>query len=150
MNEKETVNNNEQVEIGIDKSHERQNDENNYEAPLSLKKTKKEYTIFPLWLAIIVLIINIILPGIGTFIATAKVTDRTYISFYCFSGLCQFLTFICIIGWVFALIHSITFISAACAGKSIEDYLVFVDNKKNPIKQLSEKEGNVDQQEQII
>lgn len=135
MNDKET----EQVEIIISPVGIQNIEEAHNEAPSAQKSMKKKYAQFPLWLAIIVLIINLVLPGIGTFIATARVTDRTYINFYCLSGLCQFLTFICIIGWVFALIHSITFISVACSHKSVEEYLASAEVQNKPMSKMSNR-----------
>ena len=85
---------------------------------------------FPAGLAYACLIINLFLPGIGTMIGTCGMNDRNMKVAYICSGCCQLITFICLIGWCFALCTSILYIVASQSDEPFESYLANKEGKK--------------------
>lgn len=85
---------------------------------------------FPACLAYTCFVINLFLPGIGTMIGTCGMNDRNMKVAYICSGCCQLITFVCIIGWCFALCTSILYIVASQSDEPFESYLANKDGKK--------------------
>ena len=77
---------------------------------------------FPCVVAYLVLLINLILPGIGTMIASCYITDPLLKASFCCSGCYELFMCFLIIGWCFALCHSCMFIGAAHSGMTFEEY----------------------------
>ena len=84
---------------------------------------EKNFKPFPLWLAIIVLIINLFLPGFGTFISICGVNSCNIRCKLIFRACIQFITIpFFLTGWFLALSQSILFIQSRNY-KSFEDFL---------------------------
>lgn len=82
------------------------------------------YTPYPLSVAIITLIINIFLPGIGTLIASIFLSSASFRIQYFLKGICELMTCLFLIGWIFALYDGATFIIASVRGRSVEEYIL--------------------------
>lgn len=82
------------------------------------------YTPYPLSVAIITLIINIFLPGIGTLIASIFLSNASFRIQYFLKGICELMTCLFLIGWIFALYDGATFIIASVRGRSVEEYIL--------------------------
>ena len=84
---------------------------------------EKDYKPFPLWLSIIVLILNIFLPGLGTFISICGVNSCNIRCKLMFRACIQFITIpFFLTGWFLALSQSILFIKSRNY-ESFEDFL---------------------------
>lgn len=86
---------------------------------------------FPCCLAYVCFIINLFLPGIGTMIGVLGMNDRNVKIAYICSGCCQLITFICLIGWCFALCTSILYIMASGSTEPFESYVASKKEKKD-------------------
>ena len=91
---------------------------------LQINENKKVYSDKPysMCLAIVVLIVNIFFPGIGTIIGSCGINNPDYQTSFCCHGICELFLSFCIIGWCFALCHSCLFLSVAASGKCFEEY----------------------------
>ena len=85
---------------------------------------------FPCCLAYTCFVINLFLPGIGTMIGVCGMNDRNVKIAYICSGCCQLFTFICLIGWCFALCTSILYIMASGSNEPFESFLAEKKEKK--------------------
>lgn len=85
---------------------------------------------FPCVVAYLVLLINLILPGIGTMIASCYITDPLLKASFCCSGCYELFMCFLIIGWCFALCHSCMFIGAAHSGMTFEEYHKTMNKRK--------------------
>lgn len=93
---------------------------------------KKVYTgkPFPCCLAYTCFIINLFLPGIGTMIGVCGMNDKNMKIAYICSGCCQLVTFVCLVGWCYALCTSILYIMASGANEPFESYLASKKRKE--------------------
>lgn len=91
---------------------------------VQINENKKVYSDKPysMCLAIVVLIVNIFFPGIGTIIGSCGINNPDYQTSFCCHGVCELFLSFCIIGWCFALCHSCLFLSVAASGKCFEEY----------------------------
>ena len=82
-------------------------------------------SIFPLSkkFTILIIIINFILPGIGTLISCLKIDDRKIRRTFFTLGFCSFITSPLIIGYLLSLISSYFFYKCYSSHLSIERYL---------------------------
>ena len=78
--------------------------------------------IFSMKLAILSMIVNIFLPGIGTMIGTCGMNEDILINEYMCKGCCQLVSTICIVGWFYAQYTSYYYIRAACFKRPFESY----------------------------
>ena len=85
---------------------------------------------FPCCLAYTCFIINLFLPGIGTMIGVCGMNDKNMKIAYICSGCCQLVTFVCIVGWCYALCTSILYIMASGANEPFESYLATKKQKE--------------------
>lgn len=85
---------------------------------------------FPCCLAYTCFIINLFLPGIGTMIGVCGMNDKNMKIAYICSGCCQLVTFVCIVGWCYALCTSILYIMASGANEPFESYLASKKQKE--------------------
>ena len=72
-----------------------------------------EYHFGTCW-ALLIFVLNALIPGTGTFIASCKVKNAILKKQLCQNGLCQLLTFPLVVGWLMALIYSCVIISGSC------------------------------------
>jgi hypothetical protein len=68
-----------------------------------------------------ILILNLVLPGLGTWIGCTLIEDKKIKHDHYGLGLCQLLTSPFLLGWCFAFCHSYLFITAYHMHCSIED-----------------------------
>lgn len=86
---------------------------------------------FPCLLAYAVLFINLIIPGVGTMIATLAMTDPLLKASFCCSGCFELCMAFLLVGWVFAFLHSCLFIGAAHSSDTFEDYHSYMNKRNN-------------------
>ena len=84
----------------------------------------KKFTIF-------IIIINFILPGIGTLISCLKIDDRKIRRTFFTLGFCSFITSPLIIGYLLSLISSYFFYKCYSSHLSIERYLFNINKFRN-------------------
>ena len=82
----------------------------------------KEGKPFPLWLAIIVLILNLIWPGTGTLIASCTIHNGNLRGHFFCAGMWQLFLALILIGWCYGIYTSCFFLSAAMAGNDLYDF----------------------------
>ena len=91
---------------------------------------EKDFKPFPLWLSIIVLIVNIFLPGFGTFISICGVNSCNIRCKLIFRACIQFITIpFFLTGWFLALSQSILFIQSRNYN-SFEEFLSKMRNNE--------------------
>lgn len=83
---------------------------------------EKEGKPFPLWLAIIVLILNLIWPGTGTLIASCTIHNGNLRGHFFCAGMSQLFLALILIGWCYGIYTSCFFLSAAMAGNDLYDF----------------------------
>jgi hypothetical protein len=95
-----------------------------------MKSTMK--SVFPLskQFTILIIIINFILPGIGTLISCLKIDDKKIRRTFYTLGLCSFITSPLIIGYLLSLISSYFFYKCYSSRLSIERYLYDINKFK--------------------
>ena len=90
----------------------------------SIFPLSKKFTIF-------IIIINFILPGIGTLISCLKIDDRKIRRTFFTLGFCSFITSPLIIGYLLSLISSYFFYKCYSSHLSIERYLFNINKFRN-------------------
>ena len=95
-----------------------------------MKSTMK--SVFPLskQFTILIIIINFILPGIGTLISCLKIDDKKIRRTFYILGFCSFITSPLIIGYLLSLISSYFFYKCYSSRLSIERYLYDINKFK--------------------
>ena len=93
----------------------------------------KMKSIFPLSkkFTILIIIINFILPGIGTLISCLKIDDKKIRRTFYTLGFCSFITSPLIIGYLLSLISSYFFYKCYSSHLSIERYLYNINKFNN-------------------
>ncbi len=95
-----------------------------------MKSTMK--SVFPLskQFTILIILINFILPGIGTLISCLKIDDKKIRRTFYTLGFCSFITSPLIIGYLLSLISSYFFYKCYSSRLSIERYLYDINKFK--------------------
>ena len=136
MNPQINDNNVDEVPVRGDYEEVTENAMNNYTSIYDNSKNnecvthEKDFKPFPLWLSIIVLILNIFLPGFGTFISICGVNSCNIRCKLIFRACIQFITIpFFLTGWFLALSQSILFIQSRNY-KSFEEFLSKMRNNE--------------------